>query len=130
MPDGHQVRIGGRIADDGVGGSLRGLSLDDADDGGSSHVAALGGTSALGRHDDGVLMTRRLRWRFASLLWAASVLRRMHGSNWFRRVRHHRATMSGSLACKQRSAEHADDRKDHQNRDELSNAHHAITNTL
>jgi hypothetical protein len=125
--------IGGRITYDGEQGFLRGLGLDDADDGSISHVAALGGTRALCRHDYGVLVAGRLRrrWRFASLLGAAVVLRFLYRRSRVAGVRHpHRATMSGSFACKQRSTEHANDREDHQERHDLSNARHASTETI
>ena len=134
MPDGYQSWIGGSITDDGRGGSLRGLCLDGAYGGSVSHVAALRGGGTLGRHYDGLLMTRRVllgRRRFASLLRAASVGRHVRWSDgYFRRVRHHCATMSGGFASHQRSTKHADDRDDHPNGNELANVLHAIAKTI
>jgi hypothetical protein len=57
------------------------------------------------------------------------VLRRVRRRNLWG-VQHRRATMSGGFACKQRSTEHANDREDHQERHDLSNARHASTETI
>lgn len=130
VPAGRQQEIGGRIDGDGVDGSLRGLCLDGANDRRVSHVATLGRGGTLGWHDDGLLVTRRLLFggRLASLLRATSVLRHMRRGLW--RMRDHGATMAGGFASHQRSAEHADDRDCHQQRNELANAHHAIARTI